>query len=108
VIRPVKMVVFDYAGKRVSAEIGQWMKAQRYARRSEDIQYGVPVEPTSHVIGGRVVEIRPGNPWLICLEASTSTNELPNPVWVTEARIRNIVYSEDQKDSTGLSGHSGH
>jgi len=37
------MVVFDYAGKRVSAEIGQWMKAQRYARRSEDIQYGVTV-----------------------------------------------------------------
>lgn len=103
-IRPVKMVVFDYAGKRVSAEVGSWMTAQRYARRSDDIQYGSSVEPTSHVIGGRVVEIRPGNPLLIYLEAATSTNELPNPVWVTEARVRNIVYTDDQKDSFGLSG----
>jgi hypothetical protein len=94
------MIEFDYAGKRVVAEVGQWMQAHRYARRSDDIQYGSPVEPTSHIIGGRVAEIRPGKNWLIYLEAATSTNELPNPVWVTEAGVRNIVYSEDQKTVT--------
>lgn len=96
-MRPIKMVVFDYAGQRVSAEVGQWMKAQRYARRTDDIQYGSPVEPTGRVIGGRVVEVRPGNPWHICLDSATATNELPNPVWVDEVRILNIVYSEDEK-----------
>lgn len=96
-IRPIKVVVFDYAGQRVSAEVGQWMKAQRYARRGDDIQYGSPVEPTGRMIGGRVLEICPGIPWLIHLDSATVTNELPNPVWVDEVRICNIVYADDEK-----------